>query len=61
MYFLNSQDLKFYIDPQEWLKMTEWKLIPDQVDDRVAQLKAVLQLCIHRACNHGVLTGITAS
>jgi len=61
MYFLNSKHLKLYIDPSNWLTMTEWKLIPDQPDDRVAQMKAVMQLCIHKACNHGVLYGITAS
>jgi hypothetical protein len=61
MYFLNSNGIKLYIDPENWLKLTEWKLIPDQVDDRVAQIKCVLQLALTRACNMGVLTGITAS
>jgi hypothetical protein len=61
LYFLCSKHLKLYIDPENWMKMTDWKLIPDQVDDRVAQMKSVLQLCLTRACNHGVLTGVTAS
>jgi hypothetical protein len=58
LYFINAKHIQLYIDPDQWMTMTDWKSIPDQLD-RVAQLKSVLQLVINRACNHGVIYTIT--
>jgi len=60
LYFINSKHMQLYIDPDQWMTMTDWKSIPDSLD-RVAQFKSVLQLVINRACNHGVIYSITAS
>lgn len=38
MYFLNTNYLSFTYDPMMYFDMTEWKPIPDQVNDRAAQI-----------------------
>jgi len=55
MYFLNTNFLSFTYDPMMNFEMTEWKAIPDQVNDRAAQIiTAGTFLTTRRRCQ-GVL------
>lgn len=38
MYFLNTNFINFVYDPMMFFDMTEWKSIPDQPNDRAAQI-----------------------
>ena len=60
MYFLNPNFLNLVIDPDYFMEMTEWKPIPDQVNDRVAQIVSALNFTVSRPVAQGVLTGIAA-
>ena len=55
MYFLNSRFLKFKYDPMMNFDMTEWKSIPDQVNDKAAQVITAGQLVTGRRRVHGIL------
>lgn len=55
MYFLNTRFLKFKYDPMMNFDMTEWKPIPDQVNDRAAQIILAGNLMTSRRRVHGVL------
>jgi len=55
MYFLNTRFLKFKFDPSMNFDMTEWKAIPDQVNDRAAQIIIAGNLMTSRRRVHGVL------
>ena len=55
MYFLNMTYLKFVYDPAYFFDMTEWKPIPDQVNDRAAQIITAGELVTGRRSAHGVL------
>ena len=55
MYFLNTRFLKFKFDPALNFDMTEWKDIPDQVNDRAAQVIIAGNLMTSRRRVHGVL------
>lgn len=55
MYFLNTKFLKFKFDPSLNFDMTEWKPIPDQVNDRAAQIILAGNLMTGRRRVHGVL------
>ena len=37
-YFLNTSHLKLVVDPAHFFRMTDWKVIPAQVDDWVAHI-----------------------
>lgn len=58
MYFLNPRYLYVVIDPNYYMDMTEWKSIPDQVNDRVAQIICTIQMIITRPIAQMVMTGI---
>ena len=58
MYFLNTNFMKFIYDPMDLFRMTEWKTIPNQVDDRAAQIITTGNLVTTRRRTLGVLTGI---
>ena len=60
MYFLNPAHMKLYVDEENFMHMTDWKLIPDQPEDRVAQILCTMNLVIKRAVDQLVLTGIAA-
>ena len=60
MYFVNTSYLKMMKDDDYWMDMTDWKEIPDQPNDRVAQITCVMNLITSRPIAHNVLTGITA-
>lgn len=55
MYFLNTRFLKFVFDPMLNFDMTEWKPIPDQVNDRAAQIVLAGNLITSRRRVHGVI------
>ena len=55
MYFLNTRFLKFKFDPMLNFDMTAWKEIPDQINDRAAQVILAGQLMTGRRRVHGIL------
>lgn len=55
MYFLNTTFLKFVYDPMMNFDMTEWKPIPDQVNDRAAQIVLAGQMTTSRRRCQGVI------
>lgn len=55
LYFLNSRFFSFVYDPMMYFDMTEWKPIPDQVNDRAAQIVTAGALTISRRRCHGVM------
>lgn len=59
IYFVNTESVKLYIDEDEFLSMTEWKPLPDQPKDRMAQIVIVLNLVCSRPSVNGVLHSIT--
>lgn len=60
MYFINPSYLKLVCDESFFMEMTEWKTIPDQPFDKVAQIVCALNLTTRRAICQKVLTGIAA-
>ena len=60
MYFVHTGYLKLVCDEDYWMDMTDWKQIPNQPNDRVAQIVCVMNLTISRAIVHKVLSSITA-
>lgn len=58
MYLINSRFLRFKYDPQMNFDMTEWKEIPDQINDRAAQVVLAGNLCTGRRRVHGVIFNI---
>jgi hypothetical protein len=58
MYFINTRYLKFKYDPSMFFDMTEWKAIPEQVNDRVAQIITGGNLMTNRRRAHGVIFDI---
>jgi hypothetical protein len=55
MYFLNTNFLYFLYDPMMNFDMTEWKPIPDQVQDRAAQIILACAFIVTRRLCQGVL------
>lgn len=60
MYFLNTNFLYFVYDPMMFFDMTEWKPIPDQVNDRAAQIILAGAFTTSRRRCQGVLFNISA-
>lgn len=58
MYAVNTRYLKFRYDPMLFFDMTEWKPIPDQVNDRAAQIVTACNLVTGRRRVHGVIFNI---
>ena len=58
MYFLNSNFIKFAYDPMMMMDMTSWKDIPNQVNDRVAQIISACTFKVSRRRCHGVIYNI---
>lgn len=56
MYFVNTAFIKLHKDNNYWMEMTEWKTIPNQPFDRVAQIVSALQMVTSRPIASGVLT-----
>jgi len=60
VYVINPAYLKLVVDEDYFMEMTEWKAIPDQVNDRVAQIVCAMNLVTTRPIAEGVLTGVTS-
>ncbi len=60
MYMLNSRYIGLNIDPDVNFEMTEWKSIPNQVNDRVCQIVMKGNVISSRRASLGVLTAIAA-
>lgn len=58
MYFLNTNFLEFKYDPAYYFALTEWKPIPNQVNDRAAQVVLAGQLVTNRRKVQGVIYNI---
>jgi len=58
MYFINSKYIGLNIDPDINMTMTEWKVIPNQLD-RVAQIVWKGNMIASRRASLGVLSSIT--
>lgn len=58
LYMLNSKFIKFKYDPMMYMDMTSWKDIPNQVNDRVAQIITACSFTVSRRRCHGVLFNI---
>jgi hypothetical protein len=61
MYFLNTRFLKFKYDPMMFFDMTAWKDIPNQVNDRAAQIILAGNLMTGRRRVHGVIWNMDAT
>ena len=55
-YILNTRYLKFRYDPQMFFDMTAWKEIPNQVQDRAAQIVTACELTTSRRRAHAAST-----
>ena len=55
MYFLNTNFLSFVYDPAMFFDMTEWKAIPEQVNDRAAQIATACTTTTSRRRVQGVI------
>jgi len=58
MYFLNTNYLYLYYDPVMNFSMTEWKPIPEQVNDRAAQIVFACSFVVTRRLCQGVYHSI---
>ena len=58
MYFLNTNFTEFVYDPAYFFDMTEWKSIPNQVNDRAAQVELACSFMTNRRRVLGVLSTI---
>lgn len=58
MYMLNSRFIKFFYDPALFMDMTEWKPIPNQVNDRVAHIVSACGFKTSRRRCQGILYNI---
>lgn len=58
MYFLNTRFIKFKYDPMMFLDMTAWKDIPNQVNDRTAQIITACSFTTSRRRCQGVIFSI---
>lgn len=58
MYMLNTNFIKFVYDPMMMMDMTSWKDIPNQVNDRVAQIITACTFKVSRRRCQGVLYNI---
>jgi len=59
-YMINPNYFYLWCDTDYFMQMTEWKPIPDQVNDRVAQILCTMNVVCSRPVAQGVLTGNAA-
>jgi len=59
IYFVNTEFLKLYYDPEYWMEMTEWKPIPNQAGDKLAQIVCTLNLVCTRPAAQGCIGNIS--
>ena len=60
MYFINPSYIKMICDEAYWMDMTDWKPIPNQPNDKVAQITCVFNTVCSKPISQMVLSGITA-
>lgn len=58
MYYLNTRFIEFVYDPGYFFDMTEWKAIPNQVNDRAAQVELACSFMTNRRRVLGVIDTI---
>ncbi len=58
LYMLNTNFIKFTYDPMMMMDMTQWKDVPNQVNDRVAQIITACAFKVSRRRCQGVLYNI---
>jgi hypothetical protein len=58
LYMLNTRFIEFIYDPGYFFDMTEWKAIPNQVNDRAAQVQLACSFMTNRRRVLGVLDTI---
>jgi hypothetical protein len=58
LYMLNTRFIEFIYDPSAFFDMTDWKPIPNQMDDRAAQIKLACGLVTTRRRVLGVMDTI---
>jgi hypothetical protein len=58
MYFLNTRFISVVYDPGMYFDMTEWKPIPEQVNDRAAQIASAITTTTNRRRVQGVIMDI---
>ena len=58
MYFLNTDYFYMYYDPMWNFDMTEWKSIPNQVEDKAAQIKFACALVCSNRRAQGVIYNV---
>lgn len=58
LYMLNTRFIEFIYDPAYFFEMTEWKPIPQQVNDRAAQVELACSFVTSRRRVLGVLSTI---
>jgi hypothetical protein len=61
MYFLNTRFIEFIYDPMYFFDMTEWKSIPNQPNDRAAQIELACSFVTSRRRVLGVLSTINTN
>lgn len=61
IYAINTKFIKVKYDPMMFFTATEWKPIPNQVNDRAAQIISAMSMCMSRRLCHGVLTSVTTA
>lgn len=59
LYMLNTRFIWFVTDPALYFDMTEWKPIPNQVNDRAAQIVSACSFVTNRRRVHGVMHSIS--
>ena len=55
LYLLTVGNMKFKYDPRYFMEMTEWKPLPEQVNDRAAQIILAGELATNRRNAFGVM------
>jgi hypothetical protein len=60
MYFLNTKNIKLVYDDGYFMEMTDWKQIPDQPFDKVAQIVCAMNLITNRPVVLKVMDSIAA-
>jgi hypothetical protein len=59
IYCLNTKYIKVKYDPMMFFSMTDWKGIPNQVNDRAAQIISAMSMVMSRRLCQGVLINVT--
>jgi hypothetical protein len=59
IYFLNTNFISFVYDPMMFFDLTEWKAIPNQINDRTAQIVTACAMTVSRRRCQGVIYNVT--